>query len=208
MKWIIAGGVALLILFIAVGVVLPRFLLNTQKTKVSTLEQIKQECEKYKSELPDSYVVLGECVDSVVQKIYFANSVWYYYKNKNNDDFEDTTFLIVYDFQTKETDTLMKFETSMYDWTGFIDFFYLENRKLFFSETTYRLGSHLSYIDVYTDNITELVDYGIINDENGVSEIHVKDGRLYYTKKSCINEEDTEFECDKKYAYKEYSIHI
>lgn len=180
--------------------------------KESTVVDYAQEAEKFKSELPESYVVLGECIDSLVQKIYIANNLWDYYKDKDHD-FYDSTYLVVYNLQTQKKDTLMTFESVRMNDMGFIDFYHLENGKLFFSVNSYRGGSALYYIDVYTDVITQIPmdgEYGICydSDENRIPKIYVKDGILYYSKWCCINEDEAECLADKVYGEKEYSIHI
>ena len=181
-------------------------------TTERTLEELKQEADNFKRELPESYVVIGECIDTLVQKIYIANNLWDYYKDKG-DDFYDTTYLVVYNLQTQKKDTLMTFNSARYVSMGFIDFYHCENGKLFFSVNSERYGSCLSYIDINTDVITRIpMDgaYGICydSDENRIPKIYVKDGVLYYSKWSLINEEEAECLADKIYAEKEYSIHI
>lgn len=187
---------------------------GTKAPKERTLEDYQKEAEAFKSGLPESYVVLGECIDSSVQKVYVANNLWEYYKNFDDfEDFYDTTYLIVYNLQTQKKDTLMDFETVRINSMGFIDFYHLENGKLFFSVNSYRCGSYLSYIDINTDVITRIPmdgEYGICydSDENRIPKIYVKDGILYYSKWSIINEDEAECTADIIYAEKEYSIHI
>lgn len=152
------------------------------------------------------YVILGEYKDAKSQKLYMANNVKESYKDVD-EDFFDSTFLIVFNVQTKKKDTLRCFETTNVDGSGFIDFYHYEKGKLYFTETFYRGGNSLYCVNVYTDKI-KLVASNIVADEDGVSKIRVKNGVLYYTKSICINEDEAKYESDKEYVFKEYSIRI
>lgn len=144
------------------------------------------------------YVTIGEWSN----KTYIANNLIESYADVS--DFFDTTYLIVFNVTTKTKDTLEMFETATYDGSGFIDFHHCANGKIYYSESSYRAGSTLSCIDMRTDKVKRIAS-DIVSDDNGVPLIHIKNGRLYYTKRICINEE-AQYESDKEYINKEYSI--
>lgn len=153
------------------------------------------------------YVVLADYTDAKGhQKLYMANNVLDSYEDM--EDFFDTTYLIVFNVQTKKKDTLRTFESLSFPQMGFIDFYHFEKGKLYFTETGYRAGSSLSYVDVRTDRVKVVVEGGIPTDDEGVSKVHVKGGKLYYSKLICINEDEARYEADKEYVEREYSIQM
>lgn len=151
------------------------------------------------------YVILAEYNDAKGMKLYMANNLRKDYMD--DVDFFDTTYLIVFNMQTKKKDTLATFESASFVGSGFIDFYHFEKGKLYFTETAYRGGNFLSYVNVNTDKV-KLVDSGIETDENGESKIRVENGVIYYSKWICINENEAQYECDKEYVSKKYSIRI
>lgn len=199
-------------------------------TKKRTLEDYKQEAEKFKSELPESYVVLGECIDSLVQKVYYTNRVspvenaepWQY----NLDEFTDTkypkqlleliakdttdTFIKVYNIQTGDTTDIdfSKFSNvygcgDKFDYLQCgIRFSYYANGKLFFSVPESRYGSSIYFINVYSDEVNKIID------SECVTNIRIEGNKLVYTNSSVTNDDEAEFSCDYHWATKDYTIDL
>ena len=158
-------------------------------------------CVSAQNSFAKGYGVVGEGED----KVYIANNIRNYYIG--DEDFFDTTYLLAFDMNTGRKDTLMSFESVSYTGMGFINFSYYEPQIVLFSVSEGRAGSSLYYIAIQDDEVEMIAD-GIASDDEGNPKIYVKDGRLYITKRICINEAEAPDEASKEYFEKEYSIRL
>lgn len=229
-RWIIGGIVAVAVLLIA-GAFLLIWGTNGMKpqsngnTKERTLEEMKQDAEKFKSELPESYVVLGECIDSLVQKVYFTNRVspwddcylsWQDYLDDIDDNVypksllalqaKDTsaTFIKVYNLQSKDTSYIdfskLYNDCRFDDYQAGIRFSYCAKGKLFFSVPACREGSVLYCINVYSDEVS------IIDDSGCVRDVRVEGNKLVYSKGIVTNMDEDVCCADYQWVKKDFSI--
>lgn len=228
-KWFWYVVMALVLLIIAGVVVVPRLSSDTPVAKERTLEEIKREAEKFKRELPESYVVLGECIDSLVQKVYYTNRVspwddvnelWQSYI----DDFnyikdtrysrkkleliaKDTsdTFIKVYNLQTGDTSDIdLSRASSEYgrfdDYQCGIRFSHYAKGRLYFSVPESRYGGNIYCINVYTDEVSKIVDGGC------VTNIRVEGDKLVYTNSIVANENEAECTADYDWVTQDFSF--
>ena len=186
-----------------------------------TLEEYQKEAEAFKRELPESYVVLGECIDTLIQKIYYTNRIspweqadpWQYSLENINDSryskrlleliAKDTTetFIKVYDLHTDDTSDIDLSEIGWCTEYG-ISFSYYANGKLYFSVPGTRYGSSLYYINVFSDEVSCIVDGGC------VTNIRVEGNKIIYKNGLISNENEAEFTSDYNWVIKEFSIDL
>lgn len=192
-------------------------------TKERTLEDYHKEAEVFKSGLPESYVVLGECIDTLVQKIYYTNRVspweecypWQEELDEINDDMyprrvlelqrkdNTPTFIKVYNINTHDTTDvdLSKFNGaygSVFDDGQIgIRFKHYANGKLYISVPEARDGCGLYCINVYSDEMTLLC---------GGKNFHIEGDKIVYSTTICVNPED--FGYQQVFVDKELSIDL
>lgn len=177
--------------------------------KKNIIEQAKADAEEFKATLPSNYVILAECIDSVVQKIYYTNVITNDYSADCHPDLEndDIAFLKVYDLQTKRIYNVDSIEgyynAEICNAVEFgVPFHYFKDNKLFIAIPVCREGSNLYYIDVLTDEWVKLDGSGSVYD------VSVKENQLVYKKSSVLNDEEDVPTCDYMYTTNEYTIDI
>ena len=191
--WIV-GVVVVVVVALVVGAIL--FLSGTGNRSI---EKYRAEAEKFKSELPKSYVVLAECIDSAAQKIYYTNVVTDSYGMAGYPP-DSIPFINVYDLNTQKTTSITSHFESEYElWFG-VSFYYYKNEKLFIAAPDCRDGSNLYYVNIYTDEV-ECLDNSCM-----ITKVRVEGDKIIYTKAIQLN--DTEFLCDREWGYKDYTIQI
>ncbi|MCR4812043.1 MAG: hypothetical protein K5867_05545 [Bacteroidales bacterium] len=194
--------------------------------------------ENFKRELPESYVILGECMDSLVQKIYYTNRVsptddanmcW----QDNLDDITDTkypkslleliakdtaeTFIKVYDLQTKETKDIDLSKFTKKDGDGFVvDAFDMYGYGVRFSH--YANGKlYLSVpasrlgSNIYCINVYS-DEISCVDRDASSQNVRIEGGKLVYSKYVCTNDDEIDyvnkFECDRIWATKDFTIDL
>lgn len=197
-------------------------------SKERTLEDYQKEAAVFKSGLPESYVVLGECIDTLVQKVYYTNRVspwedanefWQYNLDRvDNSRYpkklleliaQDTsdTFIKVYNLQTGDTSNIDFSKLDNLEGDKFDDFqlgvcfSHYANGKLFFSVPESRYGGSIYYINVYSDDVNYLVG-------NGVTNVRVENNKIVYHNEIVTNEDDAQCTADYNWASKDFTIDL